>query len=119
MKTNCFKVVWAALCAWLTVLLLLWLDAELGLSDRIFSVFCNYIRSYGIPVRKFLFIALFLFYLITGKHKILGPAILTVTGYIYLIKDGALLIPTLYYGCKYLMEKKDVITSFVCDALNI
>lgn len=100
MKEKIFEAVWAALCAWLTVWLLLKLNAATDLSEGIFSAFCGFIHSFGWSVRKVLFIFFFLLYWATGMNKIFGHIILIAIGVITIVFVGSII---LYFGYYFLV----------------
>ena len=98
MKEKIFEAVWAALCAWLTVWLLLKLNAVFDLSEFLSTPF-GWIHSHGLSVRKVLFVFFFLLYWVTGKNKIFGHIILIVIGVVTVIIVGLFIV---YFGYHFL-----------------
>lgn len=98
MKEKIFEAVWAALCAWLTVWLLLKLNAVIGISEFL-STPCGWVHSLGLSVRKVLFGFFFLLYWATGMNKIVGHIILILIGIITVIIVGSIII---YFGYHFL-----------------
>jgi len=95
MKERIFSFVWAAICAWATVHLLLWLDTKLEFSELwFFPAMLEYFHEWGLPItfRQVLFFGLLLTYWFTGLHKYVGYGILMAIGFTVILVIAILLI---------------------------
>ena len=98
MKDKIFSFIWAALCAWVTVQLLAWLNVKLNLTEVLFmpSVM-SFCHSHGLPFRRILFWSITLLYWFTGTHKFLGHALLITIGYAVLLIVAIVVVLILYH----------------------
>ena len=102
MKTI-FSFVWAALCAWAMVMLLLWLDTKLDLREIwFFPEMLEWFRNSGLPFsfRQLLFFGLLLTFLFTGLHKYIGQGILFMIGVVCILVVAILVI---FFGYHFVM----------------
>lgn len=84
MEEKILEAIVAAIYAWLTVWLIVWLipilKTSYGININIPVGICEWIHSYGLSVRKVLFIAITLFYWATDMYKYIGKKILYIIG---------------------------------------
>lgn len=81
MKKKIFYFIWATICAWLFTKLLLWMDARFELTHiAVINGIVNLIHGWNVSVRKIVFGALLLVFLISGIQKIFGHWILSILG---------------------------------------
>ncbi len=93
MKNFIFGFIWAAICAWMAVWLVGYLNAKTGfLQDFCFPAIINYVNGFGISVKTVLFLTLFLIFWATGMHKFVGRWLLTLIGVIALIIVAGVLL---------------------------
>ncbi|MCM1323132.1 MAG: hypothetical protein NC218_03015 [Acetobacter sp.] len=86
MKSFIFNFIWAAICAWMAVGLLGYLNAKTGLlQDFCFPAIIEFAGSFGFKAKTVLFLALFLVFWATGMHKCIGRWLLTLIGVIALV----------------------------------
>lgn len=98
MKEGVFSFIWAALCAWIIVWLLLVINAKTGFANEwIFPNVIQWVQNWGVSFRKVLFVALFIILWATGYHKLIGNCILMAIGYICLIAITILALLCAYW----------------------
>lgn len=81
MKRKIFYFLWAVICAWLFVKLLLWVDFQFELTQTaVFAPVVDFIHKWDLSVRKVLFCVLVIVFLITGIQNYFGHWLLTILG---------------------------------------
>ncbi|MBO5037881.1 MAG: hypothetical protein J6C85_00275 [Alphaproteobacteria bacterium] len=82
LKEGVFSFIWAAICAWITVWVLVYLNSKLGyIDDFCFPAIVNFFHGHGFGVRKVFFFVFFLVYWLTGIHKLFGNILLMLIGW--------------------------------------
>lgn len=103
MKDHIFSFVWAAICAWATVWILVYLNSKLQFNgDFIFPAITDFLHGRGFSVRKVCFWSFFLVYWLTGLHKLIGTALRVAIGWIALIFIASVVVIAGYYFLKWI-----------------
>ena len=94
MNNIIFNFIWTAICAWMAVWIVGYLNLKTGfLQDFFFPAVINFVGGFGVPAKTVLFLALFLIFWATGMHKFVGRWLLTLIGLVALVVvTGALLL---------------------------
>ncbi len=83
---HIFRFIWAAICAWILVWFIGYIDAKTDfLEELFFPNVIDFIHGFGLSAKKVLFFALFLFLWLTGLHKYIGRGIFLLLGIIFWI----------------------------------
>lgn len=100
LREGIFSFIWAAICAWITIWVLVYLNSKLGyIDDWFFPAIVNFIHGSGFAVKKVFFFVFFLIYWLTGVHKLFGNVLLMLIGWTALIIIVALIV---YFGFIFL-----------------
>lgn len=91
---HAFKFIWAAICAWIFVWLIGYInDHTAFLEKAFFPSILDFIHGFGFSAKKVLFFALFIFLWLTGLHKYIGRGIFFFIGIaLWVILIGLILI---------------------------
>jgi len=93
MKNIIFSVIWAAVCAWITVWLISMANSKTNFAEWSFiPAVVDAIHNFGWSAKKVLFFTLTAVYLFTGIHKLVGGGILFLLGCSYLLVVGLLIL---------------------------
>lgn len=87
MKEFIFSVVWAAMCSWAIVHWgLIPLNNEFHLTSAwFFPDVTDFVHDLGLSMRQFCFYAFFVFFILTGLHKLLGIGLRYLIGIVGLL----------------------------------
>jgi hypothetical protein len=94
MKNWIFSFVWAAICAWTVVKVLLYFNLAEKMPWAV-----GFIHNWGFSAKTVYFLVIFFFFWITGLNKFIGSAIRYLIGSIVLIVVLALVC---YFGYAFL-----------------
>ena len=97
-KNFVFSLLWAMICAWLVMKLIIFIDAQYHLSQIAFApAVINFINGFGISARMVLFVIITAILLFTGAHKWFGGMLVYVLGFAYIAFFVALGGAVIYY----------------------
>ena len=80
MKEKILSFFWALFCAWLTVLILSWLNTKINFTGFVPSLI-DYLYAHEWAPKTVLFYALTLFYWFTGIHKFFSVPMFVIIGF--------------------------------------
>ena len=103
LREGIFSFIWAAICAWITIWILVYLNSKLGYTnDFCFPAIVNFFHNHGFAVRKVFFFVFFLIYWLTGIHKFFGNVLLMIIGWTVLIIIVALIVVLGFYFLRWI-----------------
>lgn len=86
MQEHIFYFLWAAICAWIFTKILIWTNDQIGLSVMPGFVWAvDLVHGWGLSIKKMVFFALLVLFLLTGIHKLLGNWLGVLIGWVILI----------------------------------
>lgn len=86
MKENLFYLLWAVICAWIFTKFLIWTNEQLELSVMTGVVWAvDLLHGCGLSIKKVVFFAFLVLFLLTGIHKSFGNWLRVLIGWATLI----------------------------------
>lgn len=86
MKDFIFSLIWAAICAWFFTKILIWTNEQLELSVMSgFAWAVDLLHGWGLSIKKVVFFAFLVLFLLTGIHKSFGNWLGVLIGWATLI----------------------------------
>jgi hypothetical protein len=103
-KNIVFSLIWAMLCSWITMKLIVLCDAEWHFTQMAFvPQIIGFIHGFGISAKTVLFLTLTALFTFTGIHRLFGGALKYLLGLVYILFWVTVIGAIIYYIAIFLI----------------